>query len=52
MNMAEEVEFEFFSGNDSPFSLQYPATFTIDDRQFLSAEHYITYQQAGELSML
>ncbi|XP_071119323.1 uncharacterized protein [Haliotis cracherodii] len=46
MIMAEEAEFEFFSGNDSPFSLQYPATFTIDDRQFLSVEHYITYQQA------
>ncbi|XP_067679581.1 uncharacterized protein [Haliotis asinina] len=45
-SFVEQNEFRFFSGNDSPFSLQYKADFEIDGKQFISAEHYITYQQA------
>ncbi|XP_046578080.1 uncharacterized protein LOC124285849 isoform X2 [Haliotis rubra] len=44
--MEDQHDFHFFLGNDSTFSLQYKADFEIDGNLFISAEHYITYQQA------
>ncbi|XP_048255702.1 uncharacterized protein LOC124138828 isoform X2 [Haliotis rufescens] len=38
--------FEFFVGIKSPFSQNYPASFTIDGQTFTSAEHFTLYQMA------
>ena len=42
-------QFEFFSGDDHPFRLQYPCEFEVDGHTFSSAEQHMFYCKASKL---
>lgn len=48
----ENEEYQYFSNNESVFSLWYPCTFVIGDKRYNCAQQYMMYKKAGSLYYL